>query len=217
MQPIYVSKNIITASSTCIGLVAASTAVGSLNATPVTLDSARRVITWSMSGDQSTATFTVTGTGETGNPLSERIQGSSATGVARSGLQDFLTISAIQASSVMGSSSTFGTSSQGGTAWKQVNTHISPIMLGAYVALTSTANSMTASIDYTFDDISGNYPNPNSSYSMPYPFTSTAITAVASYANGILDRPINAWRLTLTSSSSNAGSAYATVIQSGIG
>jgi len=212
MQPIYVTKNLIAASSTGIGTF--SSAATSITVNTSNLGTARRIIVW---GSSSVATtFTIVGTNGEGLPLSEVITGSSI-GSAVATTQDFLTVTSVTAAAGVASTAGYiGTNNQGGTPWKVIDTWRDPINVGFNVTPTST--SVIASFEVTMD-----YPsystatgwagrNPNSG---PVATISTACSSVTSDTNGSISYPFAAWRVTLTSTSSGAGSVNATVIQSG--
>lgn len=217
MQPIYVTKNLAAASSSGIGTIStAATPVTTINTG--TLDTGRRVILWS-SGSNISTTFRIVGTNESGMPQTETVTGSTI-GSAVATVQDFKTITSVTATSApLASTVTIGTNTQGGTVWKSVDLAVPVTTVAGGIVFSSTANSMVASVEYTFDGIFGVHPNPY--YSAPVVFISTMFSSVAVNTNGAVNIdgqiaiPINAWRVTLTSSSSSAGSVYMTVLQSG--
>ena len=212
MQPIIVTKNISAASSAGIGTF--SSAETSVTVNSSSLGTARRIIVW---GSTSVATtFTITGTNGAGLPLSEVITGSSV-GAAVATTQDFLTVTSVTLASVVASTAGYvGTNTQGGTPWKIIDTWRDPINVGFNVTPTST--SVIASLEVTMD-----YPSYStaSGWEGQNPLTgpaatiSTACSSVTSATNGSINYPFAAWRVTLTSTSSGAGSVNATVIQSG--
>ena len=232
MQPTYVSKSITALSSNGIGAIAAgqSTAV-TLNSSQ--LDTGRRIALVSNAGaDISTAFFTITGTREGGGIIRETLVGSTGT-TTRQTTQDFLTVTSITASSVLGSSALFGTSSIGGTPWQMVNWQISPIELGGGIAFSTGAASVTASIEHTFDDPTGTYPNrfsgangstQSANIGVPSVYVSTSLQNL-NPSNVLWSpfpsdsfapfTPCAAWRLTIVSS--GGGTITATVVQSGVG
>ena len=219
MQPIYVSKSLVTASSTGLGSVSSATPpVVTLNTSQ--LDTARRI---SLSATAAfNATFVLTGTREGGGKMVETVIGASVAG-AVSSLQDFLTLSSVSVSSALGIPISIGTNTTGGTVWKVTDWTKNPMMLSMAVTFSSTANSMTASADFTLDDPTGTYSDPDNPGNLaPDVFTSTSIVSVTgptllpvaadAFGTGY---PVAAWRLTITSSSSTAGTVYATVMQAG--
>lgn len=213
MQPIYVTKNLIAASSAGIGSFSSAGAVGTLNSS--SLGTGRRIIVW---GSTSVATtFKITGTSESGTIISETITGSSV-GSAVATTQDFLTVTAVTPGStaITSTAGYIGTNTQGGTPWQVVDDYRNPINLGFNVTPTTTA--VTVSLEYTFQYpsyVNGAWIGAGTSVSGPVPFISTACSSVTAATNGYVNFPVAAWRITLTSSSSSAGSAHGSVIQSG--
>jgi len=212
MQPIVVTKNLSAASSAGIGTF--SSAETSVTVNSSSLGTARRIVVW---GSTSVATtFTIVGTNGVGLPISEVITGSSV-GAAVATTQDFLTVTSVTLGAVVASTAGYvGTNTQGGTQWQIIDTWRNPINVGFNVTPTST--SVVASLEYTMD-----YPsystaskwagqNPNSG---PVAVVSTACSSVTSATNGSISFPFAAWRVTLTSTSSGAGSVNATIVQSG--
>lgn len=226
MQPIYVSKSLVTASTNIVGSVStAATSVVTVNSSNMPLDTQRRIVFSSTAADTSTLRLTITGTREGGGVFSETVAGSTAgAGTAATTTSDFLTVTAISVSSNANVPILVGTSSVGGTAWKLTNWHVEPPMqIGGALTFSSSGNGMTGVIDLTMDDPTRTYPNPL--FAVPTIFNSTTHLGVAGSSNtwGILNAdannltPVAAWRLTITSSSSSAGTVSATIMQAGIG
>jgi hypothetical protein len=224
MQPIYVSKNLVAASSNGIGSI--STAVPSVvTLNTSNLDTGRRIIFTSTAADTSSLTLTFTGLGEQrSKAFSESVSGSTAgAGTSATTTSDFLSVSSVTASSNANVPILIGTSSVGGTQWKLSNWHIAPHENCGYLHFSTSANGMQARYDVTLDDPTGTYPNPY--FSVPIVFNSTSpvgtFTSTDAIGNICVDgnvmSPFTAWRLTITSSSSGAGTVYGTVLQAGIG
>jgi hypothetical protein len=213
MLPIYVSKNLIAASSTGVAAVS-SGGVVTLNTS--SLGTGRRLIVW---GSTSVAgTWTITGLSETGTTISETVSGST-TGAAVATTQDFISVTSIVSPTFTSTQGYVGTNTQGGTPWKGLDTNRNPINVGFLLGLTSTANSMGLSFEYTMDAPiynvqAAHWDNPNTTVG-PQATISSLGSTVASNTLGSITTPITAWRETLTSTSSGAGSGYATVLQSG--
>lgn len=222
MQPIYVSKNLAAASSNGIGSV--STAVPSVvTLNTSALDTGRRIVFYS-TADASTLSLTFTGIGESRTAsFSETVAGSTANGVAATTTSDFTQLSAVSISSNANIPILIGTSSVGGTQWHLANWQIAPMEHCGYLHFSTSANGMQARYDVTLDDPTRTYPNPY--LSVPIVFNSTSpvgtFTSTDAIGNICVDgsvmSPFAAWRLTITSSSSGAGTVYGTVIQAGIG
>lgn len=227
MNPQYLQKSLIAASSTGIGtLSSASPGVATLNTSA--LDTQRRITIWSTGATLASASFTVTGTREGGGPVKETVTGPTSNAAVTT-TQDFLTVTSVSASSVIANQVTFGTNTQGGTSWKPANLHITPQEIGCALTFSSTANSLTASMEYTFDDptLCGAAAVPGGQQipfdAVPISMISTAFSSATGNTWGRLNVagaqsvPIGWWRMTLTSSSSGAGNVSAAVIQAGIG
>lgn len=225
MQPIYVTKQLVAASSNLVGSVStAATSVVTVNSSNMPLDTQRRIVFTSTAADTSTLTLTITGTREGGGTVVESVRGSTAgAGTAATTTSDFLTVTAISASSNANVPILVGTSSVGGTAWKLTNWHVTPMQLGGAITLSSSGNGMTGFIDITMDDPTRVYPN--NSFTVPNVYNSTSHLCTPASTNtwGAINIdinvqvPITAWRLTITSSSSSAGSINAAIMQAGIG
>jgi len=221
MQPLYVSKNLIAASSNGIGSVStASTSVVTVNSSY--LDTGRRIVFYS-TADASSMRFTVFGYNETVNTtlMSESVLGSTASGVAATTTADFYKVTAISLSSNANIPFIVGTSSVGGTTWKVVDWHGYTPVVGATLTFSTSANGMTGSIELSMDDPTGTYQNPN--YTVPNVLRSTSHVvgcSTNSYGISNVDAnslfPVAAWRMTLTSTSSGAGTLYGTVMVSGV-
>jgi len=221
MQPVYVSKTLIAASSNGIGSVStAATSVVTVNSSY--LDTGRRIVFYS-TADASSMRFTISGYNESVNTtlMSETVIGSTASGLAATTTADFYKVSAISVSSNANIPFIVGTSSVGGTPWKVVDWSGYTPAIGATLTFTTSANSMSGSIDLTMDDPTNTYSNPNLTVPGVIKSTSHVVAAsTTSYGIANVDAnsifPVAAWRMTLTSSSSGAGSLYGTVMVSGI-
>lgn len=224
MDPIRVTKVLAAASSTGIGSFSSAGTVTLTNSAGVTLDTARRIAVWGTTAVETL--ITVTGTNELGQTISEILLGSSATGVITETTQDFKTVTRVSVSSagVTSTAGYIGTSSHGGTPWKIVDQTKNPITLNFQLDPGSTA--ILGSLEYTFGAISyvnGAWLNPTSTSSgtatfrsgAPFPVISSLGSSVSAVTQNSLSNGAHAWRVTLTSSSSGAGTLSATVIQSG--
>lgn len=237
MNPVYVTKSLVTASSTGIASISSGqSSAASLNSSQ--LDTQRRITIWASSLGVTTASFTITGTQEGGGSIYEVLTGPSSIAPAVT-IQDYLTVTSVVASSALQSQVVVGTNTQGSTPWQSVNVHITPVMVGGYMHFSSTGNNMIGSIELTMDNpFVANLPVSPGGF-LPLhrathgasmaPFTAWISTAfssmtsdnwdpinVAGALNGNL-MPIYAWRLLLTSTSSTAGDVDVRAIQAGIG
>jgi hypothetical protein len=221
MQPIRVTKVLAAASSTGIGTFSSGGVVTLANSGGVTLDTARRVIVWGSSAVE--APILITGTNQFGTVISESVYGSSTPSTAVATTQDFLSVtSVIMATGVMASTTGYiGTSTNGGTPWVVVdNTRRYPNL---NFQLSPTTTGIQASLEYTFDNISYPWVNPTSTSTgtnmyrsgAPFPVISSQGSSIAALTQGLLNLNPTAWRVTLSSSATGAGTIVATVIQSG--
>lgn len=215
-RPIYLTKSLVTASSTGLGSISSA-------ATPVVtvktsaLDTARRIQFSSTGGNISSGvTFTVTGTIEGGGTKIESIF--SSTGAAITTL-DFLSITSVVVSCGTLPIS-IGTNTTGGTRWVVVDEYgMDPI--NGSITFSSSSNSMTGSLEWTMDDPLGLFPitRLGQPYPQPTVWISSIVNGVTGATEGIINIdgqlpvPVSAVRLTITSSSSGAGTVYATILQ----
>lgn len=214
MLPVTVSKNITVASSTGITTFSSGNVVGTVNSS--NLGTARRISIWGSSG--SSGVFVITGTGQTGNPQSESVTGSTTPGTAVATTQDFLTVTGVSVTGTNASTTSYvGTNTVGGTPWYVIDTYKSPINVA--FNLTPSTTSILVNFEYTLDYPSYNAvtglwstQNPNTG---PIPTISSMGSSVTSNTSGYITTPITAWRITLTSTATGAGTAAATVLQSG--
>ncbi len=217
MPPIYVTKNLATGSSTGLGTFSSAGTVTLL--TSITLATGRRIIVWGSSALG--ASVVLTGLSETGTPLSETVATSTTPATAVESIQDFTALTAVTVSCAQASTTAYiGTSSRGGTPWTVVDTTRNPINLSFLLDITSPSTVVIASFEYAMD-----YPSYNPQTQLwngatsptrgPVPTISSLGSSVTADTAGAITSPISAWRITLTSSSSGAGSVGATVIQSG--
>lgn len=219
MYPIYVQKQLAIASSNGVGSIStAATSVITLNTS--TFDTARR-IQFTSTASSSSVTYTIVGVIEGGGTKTETLVGSSV-GAAVYSLWDYTSITSIRISSNLNIATLIGTSSIGGTPWKVAEGMEPTQSLTGALQFSSSGNGMTASYDFTMDDpTQAAYPDPY--HTVPQVFNSTSPVGVAASTNafgliavdGNAILPFYAWRLTITSSSSSAGTVYGTVMQSG--
>lgn len=218
-QPAVITKTLAASSGNNIATnqSGASGVAMTLNGTTVTagiatLDTQRRVLVTS-SGNDAGVTFTITGTNETGNPISEAITGASGTGSAT--LQDYLTVTAVTPSTGTASGVTIGTTSTGSSSWKLVDDHVTPtsVALGGQV----TTGSATWGVEYTYDQPQGVPPNtgniPWTYATSPFPLAHSVLVGSTGTADGVITMPVRAWRLTITA---GTGTVKLTGAQAGI-
>ncbi len=92
-------------------------------------------------------------------------------------------------------------------AVKQLDTWIAPQNVG--LALLMSGAAASATVQYTLEDISGNYPNPNGTTAVTW---FTIIAATGANATATLPFPANALRL---QSSAGTGVATLAIVQAG--
>ena len=240
-RPITLTKSLTTSSSGMLGWFSSgavlytsgsSAQIGTSSGSVATaLDTGRRISVWSSAAASDSLIVTITGLSEGGDPVTERILGSSAAGALRTTVQDFASVTSITFSSVLNVRINVATSSRAGTPWIVTDTWAVPFDLTAQITMTSTANSVLANFECTLEDItqigtqgptkylsSSNpvvvpwYPTPFISQAAGSTFVSTTGDAVT---NANFTSPISAWRVTITSSSSNASQMGVSVLQSG--
>jgi hypothetical protein len=201
------------------------------------LDTQRRIIVWSSALDMSGLLVTLTGANDAGQAVTETIAASTAAGTTRQTTQDFLTITSVSFSSAnpINAPIHIGTSTQGGTGWKVVDAIAdSAFNFNLSLTFSSTISTTLANLELTLDDVTQTIKSPprvlSTASSVVVPFTpanfiATTVGATAlSTANasqtvpavGNITAAFAAWRLTLTSSSSTAGSLQATGLQTGV-
>lgn len=187
-----------------------STAAGSV----ATLDTQRRVLL-TFGNEASARTLVVTGTNETGNPISETLAIAAGGGGTVATLQDYLTItSLLPAGGGWTAAVTVGTNGVGSSPWKVVNPHVTPTSIAINLNVTGV---ISVTVEYTFDALQGQPPNtgniPWSYATAPQAIALPALTNIAASANAPISMPVGAWRTTINS---GAGSVTTTGYQAGI-
>src|ERR1700749_2626117 len=127
-QPIVFSKALAAANATSI---ATSQSPGSgaitLTSTTVILDTQRRVVLTS-GGNDSSISFTIFGTNQSGAPIQETLTGANATTVVSN--FDFLTVTNITHTGSVASTLTVGTWNTGSSQWQILNWNVTPFNVG---------------------------------------------------------------------------------------
>lgn len=224
-QPQYHSKTLSAASANNIVLSQTPLAAGdlTLNGSTVsggvaTLDTGRQVL-FTFAANETGHSFVVYGQNRSGGGMQETIAGTAAGTVATT--QSFYKVTRISISAAATGAMTVGTNGIGSTEWKIVNWDDTVSNLGIAVTVSGTVNY---TVEYTYEDPSGTYPNPSaatSGYSIspgwpiiPFPtaWPLTGLTALAVAAEGALLTPVAAIRLTINS---GTGAAQMQIIQSG--
>lgn len=215
-MPTYITKNMAAASSTGVGTFS-SGGVVVLSCTD--LITGRRVIVWGSSALG--ASIAITGLSETLGPIGETVASSTTVGAAVQTIQDYRKVTGVTVSCGVASTAAYlGTSSQGGTPWFVVDTTRNPISVSFAVEITSPTTVVVASVEYSndypsYDPVSRTWVG-SSPTTGPRPTISSMGSSLTADAVGRIDFPIAAWRVTMTSTSSGAGSIAASVFQAGV-
>lgn len=183
---------------------AVAVAAGGVTTNIATLDTQRRVIVTSGSNDTG-ITFTVVGTDDNGNPVSDTFAG--ASGGAATSNKDFKTVSSVSHSGTVAGTVTVGTNTVGSTPWIGLNWHAQPfnVSLAAFV----DATGCNYTVEYTYHD-PNNLP---SGVTFPTPFPQSQLTAKAVTADGQINDPVTSVRFTINS---GTGVLRGTVEQAGL-
>ncbi len=225
MSVTYVGPKLLVAlSSKGLGGFSTANAGSVLTVNSSALDTARRITLYSSSGTSTSISITITGIIEGGGTKTEVIIGSSTANTQINSVWDYTSLVSVVTSSSADAPWWFGTSSIAGTPWKLVDQTRDPFDLAGYVTLSTSANSMSGRFDVTLDDPTGMTPRV-SPVTVPAVFNSTSLVGVACSTNtygqlsvnaGGIPVPVVAWRLTITSSSTSAGSVSGAVLQPGV-
>lgn len=184
-----------------------NTAAGTASYVPFAQLDAQRNVTITSTGNFSATTFTVTGTDQAGNVLSESLAGPNNSTVTTS--SNFYTVTSVVASTALGTAVTVGTAATGASY---------PIVIDQYLTPTNveTAVEVSGTVNYTVQYTNDNLFDPAIAAN---PATQTWVAAAAgltgqtAYADNYLQAPATAVRL-LTNS--GTGTAKFIVRQAGI-
>ena len=195
------ANNIATSQSPGSGAI---TLNGSLVSDGVaTLDTPRQVRITS-GADDSSITFTVTGTNYSGAPLEETVAGTN--GSTSDTTQDFATVTSVTHTGSVTGTLTIGTNTIGSTPWYVTNQENSIAAYGICVVVSGTVNY---TVEYTYDD-----PNDPFTGTFPTTFSLTALAAQNATKDSSISSPVLAIRATVNS---GTGTIYVIVIQDGEG
>lgn len=226
-QPRYLSKVLAAASATAISASQSPAGAGNLlinggsaSGGVATLDT-QRIVLLTFAADETGHTFVVYGTNDGGQVIQESVAGAAATAVTT---QNFKTVTRISISAAAAGAITVGTNGVGATDWQIVSADLSPVNLSIGAAVSGTVNF---TLQYTYDDPSGTYPNPatvttsgyvnasrnNQLTQFPTAWNLTALASKAVATDSSITFPIAAYRLLINS---GTGAAQAVVLQAGI-
>lgn len=213
--PIVFSRTLAASNATA---VAASQSPGAgviaLNTTTVVLDTQRRVIVTS-GGNDTGINFTVVGTNQAGNPITDTFAGTNGTATPAQSNLDFLTVTGVQHSGSVASTVTVGTNGVGSSLWQIINWNADPQSLGFVVELRSGAANFT--LQYTFDDpniLPGTGGLNAAGLAFPLALNLATVTNSTATVDSAFSTPILAFRL-LTNS--GTGTLVFRGLQAGLG
>ena len=190
-QPIQVTYNLLANTTTSILNAAASgTAVFTgLLATSVVGPNQQRLLL-TVTGNESSNTFTFKGTNQAGFAISETIAGPNNSTAAS--VLDYVTLTSVTSKSTTAGTTSIGLWSTGSTMWFYMNQNAAPVNIEASGVVTSSSTAVTWGVQYTYDDPNGfplAFNQANATTPQPSPFNHPTLNAVAGTTS--LDGPIN--------------------------
>lgn len=164
------------------------------------LGSQRRVILES-AGNISATNFTITGTDDSGAIISETLAGPNATTIATE--LNFSTVTQIAADAAFATDVEIGTDDVGASQTVPLDQYLTPFNVSLALVITGTVD---VTVEFTFDDVFGDFPGPHSWTDHP------DLTNITADADATFISPVSACRL-LTNSGD--GEAVLRIIQAG--
>lgn len=224
MRPVRITKALAAADDDCIALSQTPAGAGDLtlagaavnSAGVAVLDTPRRVLL-TFAASEVGHTFVLYGYATiagTSVAISETIAGTGI-GTVQSTL-DFGQVTRVSISAAATGAIKVGTSGVGSTPWVQVDWDLDPSNLVIAVDVSGTVNY---TVQYTYDDIMGYYEPSSGSWnnaSVTKIYDDPVLAAATADGETAYDNPINAWRVTVNSSTA-PGSLSITGIQAGVG
>ena len=185
-----------------------------LTLTGAALDTSRRILL-TYGNEGSARTLLLTGKNGSGAPITETLAIPSGGSGTVASLQDFATLtSAMPGGGGWTAAATLGTNTVGSTPWVVLNAHITPFDVSAELEFAGTAN---ATVEVTNDSPLMPIPIYQPGYSqavpVPTPFAWAGLTSVAAAAQGNINIPVAAARLTVNS---GTDAVQLTLTQAGI-
>lgn len=162
----------------------------------------QRQVAFESAGNIATVVFTITGTDDQEQTISETITGINGSTVLTT-LQ-YATVTQIAADAAFASDVEVGTTGVGASSVVPLDQYISPFNVSLGVVITGTVD---VTVEYTFDDVFGDAPGPFSWTDHP------DLTNVTADADGTFISPVSACRL-LTNS--GVGEAVLRIVQAGL-
>ena len=208
MRPIVQTRQLAAADPNGIAEDQQLAAAGNLALDGVLVDSAgvaqlgtQRQVEFESAGNISATNFTVTGTDDSGAVISETIAGPNAGTVATE--LNFSTVTQIAADASFGTDVEVGTNGIGASQTVPLDQYLTPFNVSLGVVITGTVD---VTVEFTFDDVFGDFPGPHSW--IPHP----DLTNITADADATFISPVSACRL-LTNSGD--GEAVLRIIQAG--
>ncbi len=208
MRPIVQTRQLAAADANAIALDQQLVAAGNLTLNGALVDSAgiaqignQRQVEFESAGNLSAINFTVTGTDESGALISETIAGPNA-GVAAT-ILNFGTVTQIAADAAVSTDVEVGTNAVGASQTVPLDQYQTPFNVSLGIVITGTVD---VTLEFTFDDVFGDFPGPHSWNDHP------DLTNITADADATFIAPVSACRL-LTNSGD--GTAVLRIIQAG--
>ncbi len=152
MRPQTITRTLAAADAD--GIATSQTPLGAgdltLTASPVQLDVQRQVLI-TPAGADAARTFTITGTDESGNAITEDVAGANNPSTSSSAL-DFFTVSSVAVDAATAGAITVGTSEIGGSPRVALDYIQNPFEVGLAV-LIDAADTVDVTVQFTLDDI----------------------------------------------------------------
>jgi hypothetical protein len=192
--------------------ITGSLATGGI-ATLTSLNCTGRRVGITSAGNDTSLTWTLTGTDRNGNAQSETFAGAN-TGLTVTSTLDYATVTKIAGSKATASTVTAGTTSVGSTPWNVVNIREPVFNIGIGVSV-AAANTPTVTVEYTFDDPNAAFAGTMEplSYQPPLVWPASQFTSINANTSGNIAFPVFAIRMTVNS---GTGLAIMQAIQGGM-
>jgi hypothetical protein len=162
----------------------------------------QRQVAFESAGNIATVVFTITGTDESGALISEDITGINASTELTT--LNYATVTRIAADAAFASDVEVGTTGVGASQTVPLDQYQTPFNVSLGIVITGTVD---VTVEYTFDDVFGDFPGPHTWTDHP------DLTNVTADADGTFISPVSACRL-LTNS--GVGTAVLRILQAGI-
>lgn len=207
MRPVVITRTLAAsdadgiAQAQTLGGAGSLTLNGALVVSGVAQLGVQRVVGIASTGNLSAVTFTVYGTDQAGNAISESIAGPNNNTVSTT--LNFLAVTQVAASGAVGTNVTVGTTSVGASAAVPLDLYLDPFNTSLFVDVTGTVN---VTVQYTGDD------NVLASVGPFTWFDHSDLTSKTSDSVGTIISPVTAVRMV---TNSGTGTAELTVLQSG--